>query len=69
MPVNAYMRHAGIEGFDLTRDIATLVRDDGEYDPASMIDRRDSATPRAMGQLLGRNLSRQTAVFGQPLRA
>ncbi|RDC60941.1 Beta-lactamase [Alteripontixanthobacter maritimus] len=50
--VNAWMRGAGISEFELTRDIATLVRDDGEFDPASMVDRRDSATPRAMGQLL-----------------
>ena len=34
------------------RDIATLVRDDGEVDPATMIDPRDSATPLAMVQLL-----------------
>ena len=50
--VNKWMRGAGIEGFQLTRDIATLVRDDGEFDPATQIDLRDSATPRAMGQLL-----------------
>lgn len=50
--VNAWMRQAGISDFELSRDIATLVRDDGEYDPASWIDPRDSATPRAMGQLL-----------------
>ena len=29
-----------------------LVRDDGEFDPASHIDMRDAATPRAMAQLL-----------------
>ncbi len=61
--VNAFMRSAGITDFELTRDIATLVRDDGEYDPASFIDRRDSATPNAMATLLaniyqGRILSR-----------
>ena len=50
--VNAWMRSAGIEGFELTRDIHTLVREDGAVDPASVIDRKDSATPRAMGQLL-----------------
>lgn len=43
---------AGITDFELTRDIATLVRDDGEYDPATFIDERDSATPEAMTQLL-----------------
>ncbi len=51
--VNDWMRRAGIGEFELTRDIATLVRDDGEYDPANHIDRRDSATPRAMVELLG----------------
>ncbi len=50
--VNDWMRRAGISEFNLSRDIATLVRDDGEYDPASFIDTRDSATPRAMVQLL-----------------
>lgn len=50
--VNDWMRRAGIREFELTRDIATLVRDDGEYDPAAIIDRRDSATPNAMIQLL-----------------
>ncbi len=50
--VNKWMRDAGIEGFELTRDIATLVREDGRLDPASAVDFRDSATPRAMGQLL-----------------
>lgn len=50
--VNDWARRAGIREFDLTRDIATLVRDDGERDPAIHIDLRDSATPRAMVQLL-----------------
>lgn len=51
--VNRWMRNtAGIRDFELSRDIATLVRDDGEYDPAAWIDERDSATPRAMGHLL-----------------
>ncbi len=50
--VNAYMRRAGIRDFELTRDIATLVRDDGEFDPATVIDRRDSASPNAMATLL-----------------
>lgn len=50
--VNDWMRRAGIEDFQLTRDIATLVRDDGEIDPAAAIDLRDSATPRAMTKLL-----------------
>lgn len=50
--VNEWVRRAGIEEFELTRDIATLVRDDGEYDPAFHIDTRDSSTPRAMVKLL-----------------
>ncbi|WP_374406784.1 serine hydrolase [Pelagerythrobacter sp.] len=50
--VNDWMQRAGIEEFQLTRDIATLVRDDGEIDPARSIDLRDSATPRAMTELL-----------------
>ena len=51
--VNAWMRDvAEIEDFELSRDIATLVRDDGEFDPVEWVDPRDSATPKAMGQLL-----------------
>ena len=50
--VNDWARRAGIERFQLTRDIATLVRDDGEYDPAIHVDLRDSATPTAMVELL-----------------
>ncbi|MDG6079114.1 serine hydrolase [Erythrobacter litoralis] len=50
--VNAWMRRAGIKNFSLDRDIATLVRDDGEFDPANHIDKRDSATPAAMLTLL-----------------
>ncbi|MEO6153571.1 MAG: serine hydrolase [Croceibacterium sp.] len=51
--VNDWSRRVGIMDFNLTRDIATLVRDDGEIDPAVRIDIRDSATPRAMAQLVG----------------
>ena len=50
--VNAWVRRAGIEDWQLDRDIATLVRDDGAIDPAQVIDNRDSATPLAMVQLL-----------------
>ena len=50
--VNKWMRQAGLSDFELSRDIATLVRDDGEFDPVEWIDPRDSATPRVMGQLL-----------------
>jgi beta-lactamase class A len=50
--VNDWARRAGIRNFNLTRDIATLVRDDGEVNPAVQIDVRDSATPRDMVKLL-----------------
>ncbi|MEX0342164.1 MAG: serine hydrolase [Erythrobacter sp.] len=50
--VNKWMREAGIDGFRLDRDIATLIREDGRIDPAWSVDTKDSATPRAMGQLL-----------------
>ena len=50
--VNDWARRAGLPDFELTRDIATLVRDDGEFDPAKHIDRRDSATPDTMVALL-----------------
>lgn len=50
--VNEWMRRQGINDFSIDRDIATLVRDDGEYDPANWIDPRDSATPIAMVRLL-----------------
>lgn len=51
-PVNAWMKRQGLGQFSLNRDIATLVRDDGEHDPATFIDPRDAATPRAMVNLL-----------------
>ncbi|MFM5916393.1 MAG: serine hydrolase [Novosphingobium sp.] len=50
--VNRWLRSTGNTGLHLDRDIATLVRDDGEYDPARMIDSRDSTTPMAMATLL-----------------
>ncbi|WP_391563557.1 class A beta-lactamase [Novosphingobium sp.] len=50
--VNRWIRSAGITGFRMDRTIATLVRDDGEYNPAQLIDERDSATPMAMAELL-----------------
>jgi len=63
--VNDWAYRAGIKDFRIDRDIATLVRDDGEFDPAAHIDPRDSATPKAMVQLLaglyqGRWLSAQS---------
>lgn len=50
--VNDWARRNGIGEYNLTRDIATLVRDDGEVDPARAVDIRDSATPQAMVRLL-----------------
>ena len=50
--VNDWARRVGIRNFNLTRDIATLVRDDGEINPAVHVDIRDSATPRDMVKLL-----------------
>ncbi len=50
--VNGWARRSGIEEFNLTRDIATLVREDGAVDPALHIDLRDSSTPQAMVELL-----------------
>ena len=50
--VNDWMRRKGIGEFSINRDIATLVRDDGEHNPAYHIDTRDAATPRAMVRLL-----------------
>jgi beta-lactamase class A len=50
--VNDWARRAGIQNFNLTRDIATLVRDDGEVNPATQVDIRDSVTPRDMVKLL-----------------
>lgn len=50
--VNRWMRQVGISNFRIDRDIATLVRDDGEVNPAVAIDPRDSASPLAMTRLL-----------------
>lgn len=63
--VNDWARRSGLRDFSLNRDIATLVRDDGEFDPATYIDVRDSASPETMVQLLsgiyqGRWLSRSS---------
>ena len=66
--VNRWMRATGNTGMWLDRDIATLVRDDGEFNPATMIDERDSATPLAMARMLsglyqGRWLSGDSRAF------
>ncbi len=50
--VNRWLRKSGLSGMRLDRDIATLVRDDGQFNPATTVDPRDSATPLAMVQLL-----------------
>lgn len=50
--VTEWVQRQGINDFSIDRDIATLVRDDGEYDPATWIDPRDAATPKAMVRLL-----------------
>jgi beta-lactamase class A len=50
--VTGWMRRHGFNDFSINRDIATLVRDDGEYDPATRIDARDAATPRTMVRFL-----------------
>lgn len=63
--VNRWIKTTGVDGMRIDRDIATLVRDDGEFDPARTVDLRDSATPVAMAQLLsglfqGKWLSQQS---------
>ena len=50
--VNSWAARNGMPEFNITRDIATLVRDDGEVNPAHTIDVRDSATPQVMVKLL-----------------
>lgn len=50
--VTNWVHRQGIRDWSIDRDIATLVRDDGEHDPARHIDVRDSSTPTAMLELL-----------------
>ena len=50
--VTRWLRSAGITGQRIDRDIATLVRDDGEDQSRGQVDTRDSATPAAMTRLL-----------------
>ncbi|AKM11901.1 beta-lactamase [Croceicoccus naphthovorans] len=50
--VTKWMRSKGFNRFRIDRDIATLVRDDGEFDPATGADQRDSAPPMEMVQLI-----------------
>ena len=50
--VTKWLRAHGFAHQRMDRDIATLVRDDGEFDPAVMIDERDSTPPAEMVQLI-----------------
>ncbi|WP_299308568.1 serine hydrolase [uncultured Croceicoccus sp.] len=50
--VTAWLRSAGIDRQRIDRDIATLVRDDGEFDPALVVDERDSTPPAEMVELI-----------------
>lgn len=50
--VTKWMRSKGFQRFRIDRDIATLVRDDGEFDPAMGRDLRDSAPPDEMVRLI-----------------
>ncbi|WP_338467204.1 serine hydrolase [Novosphingobium sp. ZN18A2] len=50
--VNAWLASRGITGQHLDGDIATLVRDDGQVDPAVTINVPTTSTPRAMLALL-----------------
>ncbi|MFC3101335.1 serine hydrolase [Altererythrobacter lauratis] len=65
--VTAWVRErTGITDFELTRNIATLVRDNREFNPATYIDTRDSVSPLAMARFLagiyqGRYLSQASS--------
>ncbi|TXH17618.1 MAG: serine hydrolase [Gammaproteobacteria bacterium] len=66
--VNRWIKTTGVEGMRIDRDIATLVRDDGAFDPARTVDLRDSAPPVARAQLLaglfqGQWLSQRSRAF------
>ncbi len=50
--VNAWLTKSGIIGQHLDSTMATLVRDDGRYNPVTTIDTRTASTPRAMLSLL-----------------
>lgn len=50
--VTKWLRSIGFDKQRIDRDIATLVRDDGEFDPATYIDVRDSTTPVQMAELI-----------------
>lgn len=50
--VTRWMRSKGFNRFRIDRDIATLVRDDGEFDPALGRDARDSSPPDEMVRLI-----------------
>lgn len=50
--VTKWMRSKGFNRFRIDRDIATLVRDDGEFDPVLGRDVRDSSPPDEMVRLV-----------------
>ena len=51
--VTAWVRErSGIADFELTRNIATLVRDNREFNPATYVDTRDSTSPLGMARFL-----------------
>jgi len=50
--VTKWLRDHGFRHMRIDRDIATLVRDDGEFDPAVTIDDRDSTPPEEMAKLI-----------------
>jgi len=50
--VTRWLRSHGFQKTRIDRDIATLVRDDGEFDPATTVDVRDSAPPEEMVRLV-----------------
>ncbi|RVQ67889.1 serine hydrolase [Croceicoccus ponticola] len=50
--VTKWLRAHGFQKTRIDRDIATLVRDDGEFDPATTVDVRDSTPPEEMVKLV-----------------
>ncbi|MDT0576736.1 serine hydrolase [Croceicoccus sp. F390] len=50
--VTEWLRNAGLSRQRIDRDIATLVRDDGEFDPVTVVDERDSTPPEEMVALI-----------------
>lgn len=50
--VTKWLRANGFQKTRIDRDIATLVRDDGEFDPSTHVDVRDSTPPEEMVRLV-----------------